>query len=323
MSQKPSGCATPIGPTVNRRAVVGGGLALAGVTLLGVPASASDSKKTSSIKIGDFKVTTFSDGHLMLPADMFAPRADAAARTTALASAGQTGNMIRSPLNVTLIERGEEKILVDVGSGDRFMATAGKLLAQLGAAGVEREQITKVVFTHAHPDHIWGTLDEFDELAFPNAAYSIAEVEWNFWQGPNALQQVPADRQAFVVGAQRNLNAVKDRISMLKPGAEIVSGLQAVDTSGHTPGHISLEIAAGGETLMILGDALAHPVISFQHPEWQPAVDQEPDKAVATRKRLLDKLAHEKTRIIGYHLPDPGTGRVVRKGTSFTYQALA
>ena len=82
------------------------------------------------------------------------------------------------------------------------------------------------------------------------------------------------------------------------------------DTAAHTQGHVSLELASG---LMVLGDALTHPIISFRHPDWRPAADHEPDRAIATRKKLLDRLSAEKLRVIGYHLPYPGTGGVERK----------
>lgn len=291
----------------------------AGITALlpsGGPARAQAQK---TFKAGGFEISTFSDGHIDLPISMFATNADEAKRNAALAAAGQAGATVKSPINVTLIRKGEQTILVDVGSGTRFVGTAGKLSEALDAAGVDPEVVTHVVYTHAHPDHIWGTINDFDELSFPNAAYHVAEAEWNFWMSNDAINQVPKDRQAFVVGAQRNLKVIKDRIKTIKPGQDIVNGLHVLDTSGHTPGHISIQVGTGNDRVVILGDALTHPVISFQHPEWRPAADQIPEKAVATRKRLLEKLASEKLPIIGYHLPPPGLGRVEKKGTGFVF----
>lgn len=305
---------------LDRRTVVAGiGATAAGLTL----PSLAVAKKAAPIAVGDFKITTFSDGHLNLPADMFAPKADAAARAAALKAAGQSGSTIRSPLNVTMIESEKAKILVDVGSGSRFMNTAGKLLETLENAGVDPEAVTHVVYTHAHPDHIWGTVNDFDELSFPNAKHFIGEAEWNFWMSKDVLSQLPQERHGFAVGAQRNLKAAKEQLTTFKPGQELLTGINIIDTSGHTPGHVSLELGAGKDSVVILGDALSHPVISFEHPDWQPAVDQDPDKAVATRKKLLDKLATDGSRLIGYHLPEPGMGRVERKGSGFAFSPLA
>ena len=302
----------------SRRTVLAG--ATATLALTSIAPGIADTAQ-NEIKAGRFKITTLSDGHLTLPTTMVAPETEAAAREKALAAAGQSGTNYRSPLNVTLLESEKEKILLDAGAGTRFMQSAGKLEEALMDKGLEPDQITHVVFTHAHPDHLWGTINDFDEIAFPSASFHISEAEWNFWMADDVLTKLDEQRKAFAVGAQRNLKAIKERISMFKPGAELVTGLRAIDTSGHTPGHVSFEVGDGKSLVAVLGDALTHPVVSFEYPDWQPAMDQEADKAVATRKRLLDRLAADKHQLIGYHLPEPGLGRVVRKGQGFAFEA--
>ncbi len=302
-----------------RRAILKGTAALGVSAFAACPVSAA---KQTTIQVGGLKLTTVSDGHLNLPSTMAAPGIDEKLRTAAFQKAGQSGDTVRSPLNVTLIESGQEKILVDVGSGPHFMGSAGKLAENMESAGIDPEAITKVVYTHAHPDHVWGTVNDFDELSFPNAAYYISEAEWNFWMSGDVLTKLPKERHGFAVGAQRNLKAAKEKLTTIKPGKELIAGVNIIDTSGHTPGHISLEIGAGKDLAIILGDALTHPVISFEHPDWKPAVDQEADKAVKTRKSLLNKLASEGHRVIGYHLPEPGVGRVAKSGSVFTYEPL-
>ena len=135
----------------------------------------------------------------------------------------------------------------------------------------------------------------------------------------DVLTKLPKENHGFAVGAQRNLKAVKAQLTTIKPGKELLPGINVLSTPGHTPGHISLEIGSDKEAIVVLGDALTHPVISFEHPNWQPANDQQPDKAVATRNQLLDKLATDNNRIIGYHLPVPGLGIVERQGTGFKF----
>lgn len=308
------------GPRITRRGLLG--IAVGGATACAL-SRPGRAKTPSTIVVGSFRLTLLSDGHLMLPEAMFAPRVSPAERAAALAAAGQSGPRIRSPLNVTLVETGTRKILIDVGSGTRFMDTAGQLADALQAKGIATDAITDVVYTHAHPDHIWGTIDDFDEVAFPNARFFISEGEWNYWMANDVLTTLPKERHGFAVGAQRNLKAIKDRLTTFKPGHEFMPGLAALDTAGHTPGHISLEVASGNERVVVLGDAINHPVISFRHPAWQPASDQIPDKAARTRVRLLDRLATDGARIIGYHLPTPGAGRVERKGGAYAYMPLA
>ena len=302
----------------SRRTVLAG--ATATLALTSIAPGLADAAQ-NEIKAGRFKITTLSDGHLTLPTTMVAPETEAAAREKALAAAGQSGTNYRSPLNVTLLESEKEKILLDAGAGTRFMQSAGKLVEALMDKGLEPDQITHVVFTHAHPDHLWGTINDFDEIAFPSASFHISEAEWNFWMADDVLTKLDEQRKVFAIGAQRNLKAIKERISTFKPGAELVAGLRAIDTSGHTPGHVSFEVGDRRSLMAVLGDALTHPVVSFEYPDWQAAMDQEPDQAVATRKRLLDRLATDKHQLIGYHLPEPGLGRVARKGQGFAFEA--
>jgi glyoxylase-like metal-dependent hydrolase (beta-lactamase superfamily II) len=310
-------------PALTRRDFVAGAVAVGAALSGAVPGFVGPAFAAQPVlKTGDFTITSLSDGHLSLPAAFAATNASPDERAAALAKAGQTGDMVSSPLNVTLITTPSEKILVDTGSGSRFVNTAGELAGALDALGVAPDEITKVVYTHAHPDHCWGTLDDFDELTFSSAEHIINEAEYNYWMSPKALSDMPEERKAFAAGAKRQLLAAKDQIKTVKPGADIVTGVRVLDTAGHTPGHISLEVGTGNDRILVVGDALTHPVIAFEHPDWVPGGDQDGTKAAAMRKSLLGKLASEGQRIIGYHLPTPGFGRCVKRGTGFAFEAV-
>jgi glyoxylase-like metal-dependent hydrolase (beta-lactamase superfamily II) len=289
--------------------------AAAGLAERALPALAAS---PYAFRHGAFDVTVVSDGHLVLPTSFLAPGARPPEREAILKAAGQTGEQYNSPTNVTLIRAGADLILIDMGSGDRFMPTAGKLWDNLKAAGIDKAKITKVIFTHGHPDHLWGTVDDLDDLATPDATFHVSATEWDFWTGENATRGLPAERVGFVTGARRNYMAIKDKVKMVKAGNEIVPGLRILDTPGHTQGHVSIELA-GGDGLIIGGDALTHPLISFQHPEWRPIADHVPDQAVATRRKLLDRLAAGRSKLIGFHLPYPGVGAVERKDNAYRF----
>lgn len=271
-----------------------------------------------SFQHGAFEVTVVSDGHLVLPTSFLAPDAPPAERNALLEAAGETGIQYNSPTNVTLIRTATDLILVDMGSGDRFMPSAGKLWDNLKAAGIEKGKITKVVFTHGHPDHLWGAVDDLDDLVTPDATFFVARGEWNFWTGDNATRGLPPERAGFVTGARRNYAAIKDKVKMVTPGDEVVPGLRLIDTPGHTQGHVSLELA-GADGLIVGGDVLTHPLISFAHPDWRPTADHVPEQAAATRSRLLDRLATDHAKLIGFHLPYPGIGVVERKGLAYRF----
>lgn len=309
------------GVVLDRRAVLGGAAATVAGLVLGAPSGGLAATAPHRFTQGAFEIMVVSDGHLVLPTSFIGSAGPAAEREAALKAAGQTGETYQSPTNCTLIRTPSELILVDTGSGAHFMPSAGKLAENLEAAGIERDAVTRVVFTHGHPDHLWGTVDDLDDLTFPNASYVVSAAEWDFWNGADATRGLPEERAGFVTGARRNLGRIKDKVTAVKPGDDIVTGLRVIDTAGHTQGHISLEIA-GGDGLVIGGDALTHPVVAFQYPAWKQAGDHEQDRAVATRLKLLDRLATDRTKLVGFHLPFPGVGIVERKDSAYRFVAV-
>jgi glyoxylase-like metal-dependent hydrolase (beta-lactamase superfamily II) len=274
-------------------------------------------------KSGDLEASVVSDGHFVLPVGfLVTPEAPPVEREAALKAAGQGGERLELVNNVTVIRSQSEVILIDTGTGPRHQPSAGKLAENLRAAGIQPAAITKVVLTHGHPDHLWGVLDVNDSPIYPNATYIVSAVEWNVWSDPDVLQKLPAVMKeraaAIATGAKNHFSRIKDKVSMVRNGDEIVSGVRVVGTPGHTPGHISVELA-GGDGLLIAGDALTHVVISFQHPSWRLPVDHEADLGISTRLRLLDQLATDKRRLVGAHLPFPGTGFVERKDQAYRF----
>jgi glyoxylase-like metal-dependent hydrolase (beta-lactamase superfamily II) len=269
-------------------------------------------------KQGDFDFTILSDGYFSLPGTVFAPEASLAERADVVARLGFANDTIRSRANIPVITIGDEVILVDVGAGQKYEPTEGLLAGNLAAQGIDPASVTRVLFTHGHPDHIWGTLTEAGELRFPNATYYMGATEWNFWMDPDFRTSMPAVLHDFALGAQRDLTAVGDRMVMLKPGDAVISGIVALDTAGHTPGHMSFEVA-GDEGLIITADAATNHVISFEHPAWRFGYDMLSDLAISNRQSLLERAAAEKLKLLGYHWAYPGVGFAERKGTAFQF----
>ncbi|PWJ84473.1 glyoxylase-like metal-dependent hydrolase (beta-lactamase superfamily II) [Pseudaminobacter salicylatoxidans] len=300
-----------------RRAFLQAGLGVAAA--LALPEFVRPGHSSGRLEIGDGEILTFTDGTLTLPVASTFPDVAKQELDELLAANGMAADMLTPDCNVTILRRGDKLVIFDVGAGSNFLSTTGKLLENLAAADIDPADVTDVVLTHAHPDHLWGVTDDFDELVFSNASYHIGQVEWDFWSSSDALSAMPEDRQTFVVGAQNRFEAIGDRIAFMKPGDEVLPGVEAVDTAGHTPGHLSFLIHGAGEKVLVAGDAISNAVVSFARPDWPTASDQDPQLGAKTRSILLDRLVGEEARLIGYHLPHPGAGRVERKDSAYRF----
>jgi glyoxylase-like metal-dependent hydrolase (beta-lactamase superfamily II) len=277
---------------------------------------------SNQLEFGTMQLQTFSDGFLTLPGDLIFGSMPKDELVPILTRHGLTlGEPRHSVLNVTLLRDGDNLILFDTGSGPAFQQSAGELGAALEAAGIAPEDVTHVIFTHAHPDHIWGVLDDFDDPYFYEAQHMMGRIEWDYWFNPETVNTISEGRSFMAVGAKRRMETIEDAISQFDDGEEILPGILARATYGHTPGHMSFELRSGSESVMILGDAITTPHVGFERPGWESGSDQDPITAAATRVRLLDQLADEQMAFVGYHLPDGGIGRAERNGDTFRFVA--
>ena len=268
--------------------------------------------------VGGMTLTSLSDGNLSLPASMALDPLSEADRAY-VSEQFNLGDTLTPPCNVTLLQSGGRNTLFDVGAGPEFMSSAGYLVDALDAAGLSPEDITDVVFTHAHPDHIWGLVDDFDDLLFPEASYKMGQAEWDYWTDPNTVDTIGADRTTFAVGAARRLDRIADAVSLFQDGDEVLPGVAARATFGHTPGHMAFEVRDGSDALMILGDCIGTHHVALARPSAPAGSDQDPDMGVATRVSLLDQLVHEQMPVLGFHLPGNGLGRIDRSGDGYVF----
>ena len=270
--------------------------------------------------VGAFEVTVLSDGNLILPASTLAVNVPEVMlkgflRSNMRSTAQRTGH-----INAALINTGAELILIDAGSGANFQPTAGKLAENLEASGYKAEQIDKVILTHAHPDHVWGLTDEFEDAPrFANASYVMNAKDWDFWTAKDAASKVPPNLEGFAIGARKHLLPLAQKTKMAKAGDVVSPGITLVATPGHSPGHVSVMVEQAGEKLLITADAITDPQVSFAHPDWHPGLDLEPETAVKSRKDLLKMASADRLTVLGYHLPFPGVGYVAARGKTFRW----
>ncbi|MWB77744.1 MBL fold metallo-hydrolase [Pseudooceanicola sp. 216_PA32_1] len=284
---------------------------------LGPPAAANPAH--FRFTLGEARVTIVSDGYFTVPAAGLGVNADPAEVQAFLTRHFLPADQSYNHTNHVLIDTGEAVILVDVGSGARFFDTAGRLLANLETAGYAAGDITHVVITHAHPDHLWGIRDDFDEPLFPEARYTIGGREKDYWEQPGLVDRVPPEAQQFVAGAVNSMAIEGVDWQLAAEGHQLAPGVTLIDTPGHTPGHMSLRIESGGQVLYALGDAMTHAWLNFARPDWYNGVDTDGPQTVATRRRLLETAAAERAAVVGYHFPFPGVGHVMAEGAAYRF----
>tara|TARA_B110000908_G_scaffold167599_1_gene220821 strand:+ start:1538 stop:2458 length:921 start_codon:yes stop_codon:yes gene_type:complete len=298
-----------------RREILASGAALVASSSIGLLPSIAHAQ----VDLGNIRLDVVSDGSLTLPGSFIFETMPKDELAPILKRYNQSAEVLTPPCNVTLMRRGDRTILFDVGSGPDFSPNSGILLDSLAALDVSPEDVTDIVFTHAHPDHLWGLLDDFDDPLFAQANYMIGKSEWDYWMNPNTVDEIGDARVSFAVGARRRLELVEDSIAFFEDGQEILPGVAARATFGHTPGHMAIEVRDGSESVMILGDCIGNHHVAFAKPEWNSGSDQDEEAAAKTRMSLMDQLSHEKTRIIGFHLAGNGVGYVEKSQDGYVF----
>jgi glyoxylase-like metal-dependent hydrolase (beta-lactamase superfamily II) len=214
------------------------------------------------------------------------------------------------PLNfgAFLVAEGERLTLVDTGLGGRANGPGGKLPSELERAGVRPEQISTVVITHLHPDHVgWNTVDRDGrpEVLFANARHIVQRRDWEFFTRPEIKAAHP------FIGLCAEPLASAGLLDLIEGERSLSAAVSTLFTPGHTPGHQSVLIASGGEKAVITGDA-THTPAQVERPDWSLAVDVDPALSARTRADLWDRVEREGLTVCAGHYPYPSTGRIVR-----------
>lgn len=263
--------------------------------------------KAYAFQVGQFECFVLLEGASVIGAEgmlrRFPDAGTEADYRQAYADMGLSLDEADNSMNILLAKVGDERLLVDTGMG-------GLLLESLQLVGHTPEDITLVVLTHTHGDHVLGLLNSDGEPTFPNARYVISAVELAFWQA-RIDDGVPDQRAIVDMLLARGLQ----QIDM---DAEILPGLRALPIPGHTPGQIALRFEADGETLIHQADLL-HSPMQFAHPEWSPRFDADTGASVRMRRAALEQAADNKLLLLFYHLTFPGLGYVQRAGSGYRW----
>ncbi|MEM9107382.1 MAG: MBL fold metallo-hydrolase, partial [Pseudomonadota bacterium] len=301
---------------ISRRSALLGAAALplAGSLLSSTPSLAAAPMQSGTgnpfarFKVGDFEVNTLLDGSLTRedPQNIFGLNVSADEFKSVSDANLIPVDRTRFFFTPTLINTGNELVLFDTGLGEN-----GNIKAAMASAGYTPDQVDIVVITHMHPDHIGGLMTG-EAATFPNARYVTGSAEYDFWTKEGA------EGGAGPLVA-KNVVPLAEKITFVKDGESVVSGITAMEAFGHTPGHMVYMIESNGNQLVLTADLANHYVWSVAYPDWEVLFDMNKEAAAANRRKVLGMLAADRIPFIGYHMPFPALGYIQARDSGFQY----
>ncbi|MYN10016.1 MBL fold metallo-hydrolase ['Massilia aquatica' Lu et al. 2020] len=307
------------------RRIPAAGVAIAIAAMLGQsPAfAAAPLAKTQApgyfrMMLGDFEVTALNDGTVDLPVDKLLH--DKPAKTTQALGKSFLKAPLETSVNGFLVNTGSKLVLIDTGAAGLFGPTLGKLVANLKASGYQPEQVDEIYITHLHPDHVGG-LAAAGKAAFPNAVLRADKHDTDFWLSKVNLEKAPEDKKGFFQGAMASVSPYSDagKLNPFEGNTELVPGIKAVNSYGHTPGHTTYVIESKGQKLVLLGDLLHVQAVQFDDPSVTIDFDSDSKAALAQRKAAFAEAAKQGYLIGAAHLQFPGLGHIRSQGKAYQF----
>ena len=274
-----------------------------------------------TIRVGDARITSVTDGHIHFQPSDFFPSIDASEWTPYRDQLTDKG-LIRMNVGSFVVILGDHTCLIDtgLGEGDHPFDNSewGLLAADMASKGIAREDVDTVVISHLHRDHVgWNTVSSDGDLVpyFPNARYLVPKADWDTFTRRAGMSM-------FAYIREKVMSLMDVGVLELIDGEQAIADhLTALPTPGHTPGHTSVLITSSGESAVVLGDA-AHVPVQAHHTDWSPRADTNPKLSRASRAGLFDRMEEEHSLVVSGHFPTPGFGRLVRVEGRRYWQAL-
>lgn len=294
--------------TISRRQALAGAAAFpfaAGLSTgaaASVPMQGAQVTRVNRFTLGGFEVTTLLAGMATReePQGIFGLNVDGDTFDAASAEAKIPTDKAQFFFTPTLVNTGNELILFDTG------LNADGITAAVSAAGYTSDQVTHVILTHMHGDHIGGLMRD-GQPTFANAAYVTGQAEYDHWAA--------SENERF----DGLVKPLAEKMSFVGDNASIASGVTSMAAHGHTPGHMGYMLESDGQQLMLIADLANHYVWSLAYPDWEVRFDMDKEAAAASRREVLGMLAADSVPFVGYHMPFPAVGYVETRGDGFHY----
>jgi glyoxylase-like metal-dependent hydrolase (beta-lactamase superfamily II) len=278
-------------------------------------------------KVGDIEVFSLLDGMRDVPLrEGMIKNVTVEQIKAALRAAGLPDTHSQLMFTAWAVRVGDQLALIDSGTGGHpiYGQGNGKLLQSMVAAGLDPKAINTIFLTHLHGDHIYGLMHhETNAQVFPNAEIVVPAAELQWWTRPGAESlDLGPTRKGLAQRIQATVATWKN-VRPFDGEPELLPGVHAVRAPGHSPGHVTYLITSGGKQFLISSDVTVLALQISTNPEWQQAIDQDPQMAAETRRKIFDRAVADKLIISGTHWLMPNAGTLAKDGNSYVFSPEA